>query len=170
MLRLLGPLLILITSSALAESVGGTVVSVTDGDSLTISSGQKHIRIRLVEIDAPELGQAFGQQSRRSLASLCLGKPARLVWNRADRYGRALGRVWCDGTYVNAEQVRRGMAWVFDRYVKDRGLYELQVAAKTRQVGLWTDTVAVAPWEWRRLKNRNEERSARKPSSKQPVF
>lgn len=36
-----------------------------------------------------------------------------------------MGRVWCSGIDANAEQVRRGMAWVFDRYVKDRSLYSL---------------------------------------------
>ena len=47
-----------------------------------------------------------------------------------DRYGRTVGRVECDGVDASAEQVRAGMAWVFDRYVKDRSLYKLQDAAK----------------------------------------
>ncbi|HEX2474397.1 MAG TPA: hypothetical protein VHK01_06620 [Lacipirellulaceae bacterium] len=37
------------------------------------------------------------------------------------------GRPKADGPDdANAEQVRRGMAWVFDRYVNDRSLYPLQ--------------------------------------------
>ncbi len=41
------------------------------------------------------------------------------------------------------------MAWVFDRYVTDRGLYAVQADAKALQRGLWSDASAVAPWEWR---------------------
>ena len=62
-----------------------------------------------------------------------------MVWTEKDRNGRALGRVWCGGIDANAEQVRRGMAWVFDRYVKDRGLYPLQERARAQRLGLWAD-------------------------------
>ena len=31
------------------------------------------------------------------------------------------------------------MAWVFDRYVKDRSLYPLQDAARSSRLGLWAD-------------------------------
>jgi endonuclease YncB( thermonuclease family) len=40
--------------------------------------------------------------------------------------GRTDARVICDGTDSSAEQVRAGMAWVFDRYVTDRSLYVVQ--------------------------------------------
>jgi endonuclease YncB( thermonuclease family) len=79
----------------------------------------------LKEIDAPELNQPFGNRSRQSLAQICAKKTARVSWTERDRNGRLLARVWCGGIDANAEQVRRGMAWVFDRYVKDRSLYPL---------------------------------------------
>ena len=63
-----------------------------------------------------------------------------------------LGRVFCGGIDANAEQVRRGMAWVFDRYVKDRSLYPLQDEAKAARRGLWADKAPVAPWEWRKTR------------------
>lgn len=43
-----------------------------------------------------------------------------------DRYGRTVARVECDGVDANAEQVRAGMASVFDRYMTDRSLYAVQ--------------------------------------------
>ncbi|HET9403141.1 MAG TPA: thermonuclease family protein [Burkholderiales bacterium] len=76
-------------------------------------------------MDAPELKQPFGKRSRQSLAQICEKRAARVWWTEKDRNGRTLGRVWCSGIDANAEQVRRGMAWVFDRYVKDRSLYSL---------------------------------------------
>ena len=51
-----------------------------------------------------------------------------------------------------APRLRRasGMAWVFDRYVSDRGLYAVQDEARAAQRGLWGDADPVAPWEWRK--------------------
>jgi endonuclease YncB( thermonuclease family) len=66
-----------------------------------------------------------------------------------DRYGRVLGRVECKGMDANTEQVRRGMAWVYDRYVTDRSLYALQNEARAAHLGLWADTTPTAPWVWR---------------------
>jgi len=67
-----------------------------------------------------------------------------------DRYGRTVAHVSCNGIDANTEQVRAGMAWVFDRYVIDRRLYALQDEARTAHRGLWADAQPVAPWEWRR--------------------
>ena len=67
------------------------------------------------KIDAPELKQPFGKESRESLAQICVKKTARVSWTELDRNGRTLGCVWCGQIDANAEQIRRGMAWVFDR-------------------------------------------------------
>lgn len=67
-----------------------------------------------------------------------------------DLYQRSLGRVWCGGLDANAEQVLRGMAWVYDHYVTDRSLYALQAAVRARRGGLWADAAPVPPWQWRR--------------------
>jgi endonuclease YncB( thermonuclease family) len=62
-----------------------------------------------------------------------------------DRCGRAVARMECDGVDASAEQVRAGMAWVFDRYVTDRGLYQVQDEARTGRQGLWSDAEPLAP-------------------------
>ena len=53
---------------------------------------------------------------------------------------------------ANAEQVRRGLAWVYDRYVTDPDLYPLQDAARTERRGLWADSAPTPPWEWRKAR------------------
>ena len=73
---------------------------------LEIGTAGQQIRVRLKEIDAPELKQVFGKRSRQSLAQLCEKKNARISWADKDRNGRTLGRVWCSGIDANAEQVR----------------------------------------------------------------
>jgi hypothetical protein len=66
-----------------------------------------------------------------------------------DRYGRVVGRVYIGGLDVNAEQIRRGMAWVYRKYNKDKSLLALEQEAKNARRGLWSKLNAVQPWEYR---------------------
>lgn len=127
------------------------VVAVRDGDTVTVLDNQRQLRVRLSEIDAPELGQPFGKRSKMALSELCFGKAAELEVRGRDRYGRVLGRLKCDGLDANAEQVRRGYAWVYTRYASaDSPLYALQLDAQAARRGLWFDRAPTPPWEWRR--------------------
>lgn len=129
----------------------GKVVRVSDGDTVTLLvEGKKQHRVRLAEIDAPESGQAYGRKSKESLLNLCGGESAVVQVHEVDRYGRAVGRVVCAGVDTTVEQVRTGMAWVYDGYVRDRSLYDLQTAARSSRVGLWGDSSPIEPWRWRR--------------------
>lgn len=109
------------------------VVAISDGDTLTARCGQpgayQQVKVRLSEIDAPERAQPFGERSRQHLAQLCHQQTASIRSIGTDRYGRTLARVECQGRDANAEQVRSGMAWVYDKYVTDRSLYALQEEA-----------------------------------------
>ena len=136
--------------AALADFTG-RVVKVSDGESLTVLVKKRQVRVRLEGIDAPERGQAFSKRSRQSLAAICAAKDAVVADRGKDRHGRTIGAVTCAGVEASAEQVRRGMAWVFARYVPfGSALYELEAYARLRQLGLWADPQPVAPWEWRR--------------------
>ena len=141
--------LVLAASGACGETLRGQVVRISDGDTLTLLIDRKQIKVRLTEIDAPEMKQAFGSRSRQSLGELCGRHAATVRTSGRDRYGRVLGRVECGGVDANAEQVRRGMAWVYDRYVTDRSLYALQDEARAAHAGLWADAAPTAPWAWR---------------------
>ena len=135
---------------ACADTFNALVVGITDGDTIKVLKDDKEqIKVRLVEIDAPEKKQAFGNRSRQTLSDYCFNKIATLTDKGQDRYGRTLAHVNCNGVDVNAELVKVGMAWVYDRYVTDRSLYALQDAAKAARRGLWADPDPVPPWEWR---------------------
>lgn len=150
-MRAVWPLLLLFLAAhaASGETIRGKVIAVSDGDTLTLLTDRREIKIRLTEIDAPELKQAFGTRARQSLGELCGRHAATVQSSGRDRYGRVLGRVECGGVDANAEQVRRGMAWVYDRYVTDRSLYALQDEARTGRLGLWADAAPTTPWSWR---------------------
>jgi micrococcal nuclease len=109
-------------------------VRVHDGDTLTVLIDYTQLRVRLIDIDAPELGQASGSAR---------GSRSPLPPHAGRRHVRRV--------YTNAEQVRRGMARVYVRYApKNSPLYRLEAAARTERRGLWGDPHPVAPWEWRR--------------------
>src|SRR5687768_6394080 len=94
---------------------------VFDGDTLEIGGVG---RVRLLGIDAPELGSGFetpapfAREARERLASLALRQWVRLEGDeqRRDTYGRALAYVFrTDGLLLNVELLRAGLARVSAR-------------------------------------------------------
>jgi micrococcal nuclease len=140
--------------AGLANAAGaefkGPVVRIIDGDTLDVRVDGKDMPVHLDGIDAPELDQPYGKSARRSLRELCRGKEASVVERGKDDAGRALASVRCGEVDVNAEQVRRGFAWVHLRYLPlGSPLYEFEANARLRGVGLWRAAEPVPPWEWR---------------------
>lgn len=148
---MLGWLVLLAASTAAHADISGTVTATADGDTLTVLSGRKVLRVRLAGIEAPENSQPFGDRSKKSLETHCLGKRAAITDHETDRFGQTVGRVSCGGVDMNAEQVRRGLAWVSPRAVKaDSPLHALQAGAKAARLGLWSQPNPTPPWAWRR--------------------
>lgn len=143
-------LLVVASSGARADELAGEVVGVTDGDTLRVLVEHHEVVIRLDQIDAPEKRQPFGQRSRQSPAEMAFRKAARVITHGQDRYGRTIGSVFIAGLDVNAEQVRRGMAWVYVRYARDPALTVLELEARQARRGLWVDPSPLPPWEWRK--------------------
>ena len=143
-------LLAVLTTAASANEWRGTVVGVSDGDTVTVLSQQKRqVKVRLVEIDAPEKKQTFGQQSKKSLSDICYKKPVIVNQKGTDRYRRTLARLTCDGIDANAEQVKRGMAWAFSKYLTDLAIADLEKVARNAKIGLWAQPNPTAPWDFR---------------------
>lgn len=57
--------LLFAVGSTFASEISGIVTDVHDGDTITLANWQHTYRIRLVDIDAPELAQPGGKDSRR---------------------------------------------------------------------------------------------------------
>ncbi len=139
----------------------GKVVGVADGDSITVLRDREQVKVRLVDIDAPEKGQAFGNRSKQALEALVKGQEVLVVERGKDRYQRTLGRIYRGDLDVNAEQVRQGMAWVIRQYAKDATLYPIEAEAKEQKRGLWRDPEPVPPWEWRKAQTKGSSRGER---------
>ena len=146
----------IIGGSLFAEPIVGRVVGIADGDTITVLDALKHQhKIRLSGIDAPEGGQAFGQRSKQTLSDCAFGKNATVEGDKTDRYGRAVGRVVVAGVDCNLRQVELGMAWHYVKYANERPATEskmyaaAEVAARAAKRGLWADSHAMPPGEWR---------------------
>ncbi|MGX5920859.1 thermonuclease family protein, partial [Escherichia coli] len=114
---------------------------------------QHPVRVRLVNIDAPEKKQDYGRWSEKIMKSLVAGKTVTVTYFQRDRYGRILGQVYApDGMNVNQFMVRAGAAWVYEQYNTDPVLPVMQEEARQQKRGLWADSAPVPPWVWRSRK------------------
>jgi len=99
-----------------SEELTGVVESVDDGDTIIIDGRE----IRLAGIDAPEKGTERGQEAKRFLENMVLGKTVTVKIDKCqgiEFYGRVLGVVFTqDGTNVNLELVANCMAEVNTKY------------------------------------------------------
>jgi len=140
-----------------AHDVGGRVVAIQDGDTVTILDADRvQHRVRIAGIDAPEKSQAFGEAAKQSLAHLVHGQRVDAHCPKRDRYGREVCSVYLGTRDVGLEQVRAGYAWWYREYAReqtpdDRASYEAAEAeAREARRGLWTDPAPQPPSAFRR--------------------
>ena len=151
----------------------GRVIRVADGDTVTVlrdhGDRKEQVRVRLSSIDAPERRQAYGNVSRQYLAQLVFDRQVRIEEHGTDRYGRVIGVVHVDQHNANQEMVRAGLAWAYRQYLNDSSMLRLETGARRAGRGLWADTDAQAPWEFRREQaaRRKAEREAHQQAREQ---
>ena len=137
------------------QAAGGDAVRVAqviDGDSLKVERGGRYFQVRLWGIDAPEWQQAFSAQAKAVCRALAAGKKVSLEEKYSDAYGRTVAVVRVDGTVLNEELVKRGMAWVHIRYCDEEVCSrwrDLEAEARRRHLGLWRDRSPTPPWRWK---------------------
>ena len=147
-------LLIIAITPVYAEQYEATVIKVIDGDTIWIKKDNKHIKVRLSYIDAPELKQNFGIRSRNFLSNLVLDKIIQVNTNKKDRYNRHLGEIYIHNTkesiFVNAKMIKSGNAWVYKIHANNPYLKNLENYAKVNKKGLWNEKKIIEPWKFRR--------------------
>lgn len=136
------------TAAALQK---GRVVSVHDGDTITVRLSSGPEKVRLVGIDAPELddersayravGYAARDYARARVGGITVTLESDSRQPDRDRYARLLRYVILgDGTNLNEELVRTGHARVFDRFKFDlkARFKAAESEAKRERLGVWT--------------------------------
>ena len=111
---------LIVTNNGFSGQFDARVIKVIDGDTIWVKSANKHVKIRLSYIDAPELKQKFGIRSKNYLTNLIQDKNVQIDTYRKDRYNRIIGEVYIhndkESVFVNAKLIKSGHAWVYKRY------------------------------------------------------
>ena len=93
-----------------ANNLNATVVSVGDGDTIRVRTGNKTVTVRLACIDAPEMKQnPWGQQSSARLKQLLpVGQGITLRAVETDKYKRLVAEIYVENRSVNLKMVQEG--------------------------------------------------------------
>ena len=139
-----------------AEIINGQVVSISDGDTLTLAEASRQNQtIRLLAIDAPELTQDFGSRAKTTLSSIVFNQQITADCRTMDQRLHKLCVVYIGGKDIGLEQIRTGMAWWNKEHnaqqsAKERADYEqAEFMAKIHRSGLWNSKNPMPPWDWR---------------------
>jgi len=136
----------------------GKVVKVADGDTFTLLSNNKQVKVRLYGIDCPERSQDFGQAARQFTSSLIFNRDVIVEQKAMDRNRRVVGIVKLGSLNLNEELLRSGYAWHYTRYDNNPKWTMLMQAAKRQKKGLWVQPNPQPPWQFRK----NKSQSAKK--------
>jgi micrococcal nuclease len=137
--------------AAAAAQFTATVSYITDGDTVWVrplGDGPPQ-QVRIDGIDAPEICQPFGAQSRDALAARVLRHRVVVITRGEDDYRRTIGRLRMGREDVGAWMVSHGYAWSY-RFRGHPGPYVRQERrARDAQLGLWSGGAVESPREFR---------------------
>ena len=139
-----------------APAHAASVLSIGDGDTITVTEGSKRIKVRLACIDAPETSQSpYGMKARKKLQGLLpIGSQVTLRTKATDRYGRSVSEVLRGAININQSLVGSGNAFVYWQYISgcDRQTYSrLENDARLKRLGIWLVPNGIQrPWDYRR--------------------
>jgi len=153
-----------------AEAFTAKVVSVADGDTITVLKNTTLTKIRFDGIDCPENGQDFGNRAKQRTSELVFGKAVEIVPKTTDRYGRTVARIFsATGEDINEKLVGEGLCWWYEKYAPDdSSLRNLQESAKVKHLGLWIRKDATPPWEYRTESKNEQTAQLRAKASESP--
>lgn len=154
------------------SSFTAKVVGIYDGDTIKVISevncnntykknkkfkckNEKKItqyKIRLFGIDAPEMGQAFGKQSKKMLSDLIFNKTILIEPTGIDIYKRLIANIYLNNVWINSKMIELGRAWAYRQYLNDDFLVNIEKAARAKKIGIWSldKQEQIPPWSWRK--------------------
>lgn len=133
---LVGVLSVMVVMCCWREYQRSVVVHVVDGDTVDLSDGR---RVRLLGIDAPEMGRCMSGEAKDRLASIVDGKRVTLHDTFRDEYGRTLANVSVGKSYVNEILVAEGLAKFRHAGTQmDEKLEKRYIAAEENHLGIFS--------------------------------
>ncbi|WP_190303382.1 thermonuclease family protein [Pseudanabaena sp. UWO311] len=142
---------------------------VFDGDTIAVDCDGEKLKLRFCGIDAPELSQPLGDESKALMVKLVGGKQVVIRPIERDRYGRTIAEVEVksdrkrfDGEYeiafVGGEMIGAGMAYHYRQFSGNCPNREIIVnaedEAKKKKIGVWSGNFQ-KPWDYRKAQRSN---------------
>jgi micrococcal nuclease len=148
-----------------AKTFHGRVIKVFDGDTFLVKVQGREEKVRLREIDAPEIStrrqkgqEPWGRKAKKYLLSKIRNRAVRLEVEEGmerDQYQRLLAYVFVGELFVNREMIRSGHAFFYGgpflgKYSKE--LKKAEREAREKGFGVWNrkNGLRERPWEFRR--------------------
>lgn len=146
------------------EYATGTIIRPIDGDTFEVERDDgTPVIVRLLGIDTPEVSRQFQDTGEFGLPATKQAQVCLLNWGRraseysttlagkdvtlrtdprageSDQYGRTLAYAFVDGTHINHDLLRNGLARVYsgETFEAEPAFMETELTAHTNNTGLW---------------------------------
>ena len=170
-IKLIAPLVVFLATQVPAYAdMTAKILSVGDGDTITVQQSNRKVTVRLSCVDSPERAQSpWGAESTAKLKGLLpIGQQVRVREVEKDKYGRTVGEVFVGNRSINLTLVQTGAAVVYRQYLKgcagnENQYLSAEQQARSQRIGFWNQANPVMPWDFRRGKG------ARKPPASTPT-
>ena len=138
-----------------SENILYKVVKVIDGDTIAVDAEGKKETVRLIGIDAPEIGakkECFSKEAEESVKNILSDASIELEedesQNDRDKYGRLLGYIILkDGSNFNKTLIREGLAKEYTyktAYKYQKEFKNAENEARKAKKGLWSDNACAS--------------------------
>jgi micrococcal nuclease len=129
------------------------VLTVHEGDRLTIYHNGRKEMIHLRHVDCPELKQPYGKQAKQATAAYIANREVVVRDATRDRQGRVTADILLqDGRAIAHQLVKEGLAWVQPGKGHDQVLKDMEELARASKNGLWSEPDPTPPWKWKSAK------------------
>jgi len=147
-------LLTFLKSLFLFSQITAKIVAIKDGDTVVaLLDNKTQETLRLADVDCPENRQPFGKNAKQFTSSQVFGKNVTFYRVGKDRYRRTIAKIFYDNEkYLSAEIIKAGFGWWYYKASKNFNLKDVEILAKKKKLGLWSDKNAIAPWDFRKMK------------------
>lgn len=132
------------------------VTRVIDGDTYRVLYDGKIQTVRLLNADAPEIGQYFGASARDSVTALMQNRMVEVTLYETDLFSRRLVSIRVNGMALDSLLIAKGWAFYYYKYSRNKELAVYESTAKNNRSGIWDCVNNVPPWIWRKLSKSNK--------------
>ncbi len=144
-----GILLAVPVQAMAGAEVVARVLTVHEGDRVTIHYQERNEMVTLRDVDCPELKQPYGKQAKHAAAAYLANRDVVVRAMKKDQRGRMTADILLiDGRNIAHELVKEGLAWVRPGEVHDPALKDMEELARASKQGLWSEPDPVPPWKW----------------------